>query len=184
VEQVNSNWSGGSVGSGCLFKGNVGNNETCGYLGAKPEKGFGRNTKAMLTLSNNQTIWDMVANMYEHVSFAPSGIDATHQELDQPDVTASGWNFKEFTALNNNGANTFISGYTDGKAVFRPSNDSWNSTQGMGQIYTDSNSGASTAHVFMRSGFFSNPAQTGIYILVLLWTPSDLAYDFGFRCAR
>ncbi|MCX6740882.1 MAG: prepilin-type N-terminal cleavage/methylation domain-containing protein [Candidatus Parcubacteria bacterium] len=189
AEQVSSNWANNQIGStvasgGGLKRGNVGITDSASYNGADPEKGYNRNTKAMLTLSNGSTIWDLSGNVYEHVSFTPSGTDATHQELDQPDSTASGWNFYEFTGLNNNGANTFITGYTDGKAVFRPSDNTWNSSYGVGEIYDNSNSGASTAHVVIRGGDWDDSADAGAFCLGLNWSTSSSDYDVGLRCAR
>jgi len=207
AEQVAANWGGntgqdGTVGStvvssspcnqladktckGGLKRGNVGITDSASYNGADPEKGLGRNSKAMLTLSNGSTIWDVSGNVYEHVSFTPSGADATHQELDQPDDDdVSGWNYYEFTALNNNGANTFITGYTDGKAVFRPSTDTWNSSYGVGKIYCNSNSAAATAHVFLSGGTWYDGSSAGAFYLCLYWRTSN-SYDLvGLRCAR
>ncbi|MDD2646875.1 MAG: type II secretion system protein [Patescibacteria group bacterium] len=190
AEQVQANWANNQIGStvasgGGLKRGNVGITDSASYNGADPEKGLGRNSKAMLTLSNGSTIWDISGNVYEHVSFTPSGADATHQELDQPDDDdVSGWNYYEFTALNNNGANTFTTGYTDGKAVFRPSDDTWNSNYGVGKIYANSNSAAVTARVFVRGGNWHNTSRAGVFGLDLHWTASGSSYDVGFRCAR
>ncbi|MDD5121738.1 MAG: type II secretion system protein, partial [Patescibacteria group bacterium] len=190
AEQVSSNWANSQIGStvasgGGLKRGNVGISDSASYNGADPEKGLGRNSKAMLTLSNGSTIWDISGNVWEHVSFTPSGADATHQELDQPDDDdVSGWNYYEFTALNNNGANTFTTGYTDGKAVFRPSDDTWSSANGVGKIYDNSNSAATTAHVFIRGGSWSNTSNAGVFDLDLTWSASNSGGSVGFRCAR
>jgi len=185
AEQVNSNWSNNSVGSGCLFGGNNSTDDTCGYDGANPEKGLGRNAKAKLILSNDQEIWDLAGNVWEHVSFTPSGADATHQELDQPDDTdVTGGNWYEFTVIDSNGAGTFTAGYTDGKAVFRPSGDTRGSSKGVGQIWTRSNSGDFTAHVFGRGGDWSNGAHTGAFALKLNYTAGGSDNDVGLRCAR
>lgn len=189
AEQVASNWANNQIGStvasgGGLKRGNVGITDSASYNGSDPEKGTGRNSKAMLTLSNGSTIWDISGNVWEHVSFTPSGTDATHQELDQPDATASGWNYYEFTDLNNNGANTFITGHTDGKAVFRPSNDTWNSNYGVGKIYDNSNSVASTARVFFRGGPWNRGSSAGAFNLDLNWLTSDSYGTVGLRCAR
>ena len=184
AEKVGSNWHGGVVGTNCLYRGNCGITDNCGYNGPNPEKGLGRNTKAKFILSNNSEIWDIAGNVWEHVSFTPSGSDATHQELDQPDQAGSGLMWSEFTSLTNNGANTFISGYSDGKAVFRPSDDSYNSTKGVGQIGHYSNSGSSTARVFFRGGIWNGGIYAGAFTLHLMWAASDHGSEVGFRCAR
>ena len=190
AEQVASNWANNQIGStvasgGGLKRGNVGITDSASYNGNDPEKGSGRNAKAMLTLSNGSTIWDISGNVYEHVSFTPSGVDATHQELDQPDDDdVSGWNYYEFTALNNNGATTFTTGYADGKAVFRPSDDNWNSNYGVGKVYTNSNSAAVSARVLLRGGHWGYGASAGVFSLLLYWTAGSSTDGVGLRCAR
>ena len=46
LEQVAGNWSGGSVGSGGLYRGNCGLADALGYNGSDPEFGTGRDVKA------------------------------------------------------------------------------------------------------------------------------------------
>lgn len=67
LELVPRNWTSGTVGVGCMFNGNN-NDTTCGYNGANPEGGTGRNSRARLFLSNGQEIWDLAGNLTEWVS--------------------------------------------------------------------------------------------------------------------
>lgn len=67
LELVSANWTTGSLGTGCMFTGNA-NDLTCGYNGANPEGGTGRNTRARLFLSNGQEVWDFSGNMTEWVA--------------------------------------------------------------------------------------------------------------------
>jgi len=171
AEQVPQNWSGGSVGSGCLFRGNVGANDSCGYNGADPEKGINRNSKAKLILSNGSEIWDIAGNVWEHVQ---KDINDTLVNNLPTDGGAAGWRWIEHTA---------ITGYGDlSYNEIRPSNSSWNSTQGMGRVYTYN--GAYASRVLLRSGFWGSGTSAGAFILDLSWGAGIQSSDVGFRCAR
>jgi formylglycine-generating enzyme required for sulfatase activity len=70
VEMVNSNWSGGTVGTGCLKAGNSHYNSSqpnCGYYVGAMEQGTGRSSLSELALNNGQTIWDLAGNAWEWV---------------------------------------------------------------------------------------------------------------------
>lgn len=95
LENVGANWSGGRVGSGCLFRGNSSSGHTvsaisgvndCGYASASlipvdnryhyytgiigvPDSGHDRNPTAKLTLSNGEQIFDFSGNQDEYVDF-------------------------------------------------------------------------------------------------------------------
>ncbi len=125
AEQQGQNWSSGTVGTGCLFRGNVGEDDSCGYNGAEPEKGTSRNPKAILTLSNGAKIYDLAGNVDEHVM---KDANDTLVNNHPTDGGAAGWRWIEHTA---------ITGYGDlSYDEIRPSNSSWNATQGMGLVYT------------------------------------------------
>src|SRR5690606_17829042 len=68
IEARPANWTGGAVGSGCIYQGNNGHT-TCGYVGGGPLSGAvaSRNSKSMHVLSNNVEIWDFSGNAYEWV---------------------------------------------------------------------------------------------------------------------
>jgi len=171
AEQVPQNWSGGSVGSGCLFRGNVGTNDSCGYNGADPEKGINRNPKAKLILSNGSEIWDLAGNVWEHVQK-----DSNDTLVNNPptDGGAVGWRWIEHTA---------ITGYGDlSYDEIRPSNSSWNSTQGMGRIYTYN--GAYASRVLLRGGNWFDGSNAGAFTLDVDWGTGDQGRTVGFRCAR
>jgi len=170
AEQVASNWSGGSIGSGCLFRGNVGSN-TCGYNGADPEKGVGRNAKAKLILSNSEEIWDIAGNVWEHVM---KDINDTLVQDTPTDGGAAGWRWIEHTA---------ITGYGDlSYNEIRPSNSSWNATQGMGRVYTYNGSYAN--RVLLRGGDWVGGDYAGAVTLHLDWGAATQSSGVGFRCAR
>jgi len=172
VEQVPQNWSGGSVGSGCLFRGNVGQNDSCGYNnGANPEKGANRNPKAKLILSNGSEIWDIAGNVWEHVQ--KDSNDTLVNNL-PTDGGAAGWRWIEHTA---------ITGYGDfSYDEIRPSNSSWNSTQGMGTVYTYN--GLYASRTIHRGGSWENGSRSGVFAMILNWGVDTHYFSVGFRCAR
>ncbi|MCT4643071.1 MAG: SUMF1/EgtB/PvdO family nonheme iron enzyme [Bacteriovoracaceae bacterium] len=78
IETQAANWTGGSVGSGCLYRGNSGETTTgdgtnvtdsCGYDGANPEAGSNRDLRAKHTLSSGDTIFDISGNIDEMVDW-------------------------------------------------------------------------------------------------------------------
>ncbi|MFC1612803.1 LamG-like jellyroll fold domain-containing protein [Patescibacteria group bacterium] len=170
AEQVNANWTGGEVGSGCLFAGNNGD-ATCGYNGDDPEKGTGRNARAKFILSSGEEVYDISGNVWEHVK-----VDASDTLIDDTptDGGAAEWRWIEFTA---------ITGYGDlSYDQIRPSNSSWNADQGMGRLYTYN--GVSSNRVFLRGGMWSDDTNAGAFTLSLNWTASTQHYTVGVRCAR
>jgi len=174
AEQVKENWSGSSVGSGCLFRGNVGSNDSCGYNGADPEKGLNRNPKAKLILSNKEEIWDIAGNVWEHVM---KDTNDTLVRYTPSDGGSTGWRWIEHTAIVNYGDFTYNE--------IRPSNDSWNATQGMGRIYTYNGDTGSQSRVLLRGGGdWSYGSNAGAFALHLNWDTSAQHSYVGLRCAR
>ncbi len=171
IEQVNANWTNGTVGSGCLFRGNSGET-TCGYNATSdPEKGTGRNARAKFILSSGEEIYDISGNVWEHVK-----VDGSDTLIDNhpTDGGAVGWRWIEFTA---------ITGYGDlNYNQIRPSDPSWDADQGMGRVYTYN--GVSIDRVFLRGGYWYNGADAGAFTLRLSWNASGQSYDVGLRCAR
>ncbi|MBX3017235.1 MAG: hypothetical protein KF767_05055 [Bdellovibrionaceae bacterium] len=105
VELVAANWSSGTVGSGCLYIGNAGVSGVCSYNGTgAPNYETGTSgtnrARARLRLSNGQEIWDVSANVAEHIagvydantSFVGGNvvnIDAPHKSVFGPSGTYS-----------------------------------------------------------------------------------------------
>jgi len=143
AEQVASNWTNGSVGDGCLFRGNSGD-ATCGYNGPDPDSGVSRNERASFTLSNGEEIYDLVGNVWEHVKRDSSDTLTTYAE--QPDTaTPSGtWSWNELTDISD------WDGFTSN--MVEPSNTNWNSSQGMGKMYHCDGCTTGTGRVFLRGG--------------------------------
>lgn len=78
IEVQPSNWTGGAVDSGCLFRGNNGQpmpwNE-CGYGDGAGGIDFGddRNPRAIMSLSNGEEIYDLAGNVSEWVDWTKGG---------------------------------------------------------------------------------------------------------------
>lgn len=202
AEAQTSNWANGTVGSlvsagGGLKRGNVGQVDSVSYNGADPEYGTGRDSKAMLTMSNGSQIWDISGNVWDHVNFDAND-NGTYDEAadllsqqDQPEATdgtttRTGFNWSGFTSadpistwyLSNNGSGDFA--YDD----FRPLDTALTALNGVGRIYHNSNSATTTKdRVFLRGGGWTNTTYAGAFALDLIVTTGAQAYSVGFRCA-
>ncbi|MFA5432192.1 MAG: prepilin-type N-terminal cleavage/methylation domain-containing protein [Candidatus Paceibacterota bacterium] len=68
IESVGSNWTGGSVGSGILKRGNVGIPDAGSYIGGSAQLGtVSTDSKSTLALFNGQTINHLSGNVWEWV---------------------------------------------------------------------------------------------------------------------
>lgn len=162
VENVDANWSGATVGSGCLFRGNNGWNDACGYDGSDPEGGTGRNTKAKLTLDNGEEIWDLASNLWEWVDWSKGGsLEATPLTCD-----TSGW--AELTA---------VSCVDFPNDTFNSENGTFTSTEGMGKFYGSTGGGA-----MVRGRYSGGGDGSGIYSTYLGYSFWNLDSLIGFRC--
>ena len=142
--------------------------------------------KRTLTLSNGQVIWDLAGNVWEWTA-------TTTLRKDEPASTTNGaldlgWATSDFTkgstdsVITNNG-----SGPTLGYDAFRPSNDSWNSNQGMGRIYHYGavNDTDTTVYDFLRGGNWRHGSDDGVYTIHLSPSLTKAGIDdVGFRCVK
>ncbi|MCB9062873.1 MAG: hypothetical protein H6622_15230, partial [Halobacteriovoraceae bacterium] len=101
AEQQDVNWTGGNVGSGCLFKGRTYEDNSCGTTGSDAT-----HPKRILTLSNGSEIWDLTGNKREYVDWtlggALSGISTTCSMslMDLPSVSCADVADNEFNTYN------------------------------------------------------------------------------------
>ncbi|MEA3514679.1 MAG: SUMF1/EgtB/PvdO family nonheme iron enzyme [Nanoarchaeota archaeon] len=182
IEQQTANWAdgviGSTVGSGGLYRGNVGNLDSVGYDGDDPESGTGRDTKAELALSNGGTIWDLSGNVWEWTddTIVCAGASCTTEEMPYDSNPDSEW--IEFTAINTYG----LLSYDE----IRPSNSNWNADYGVGRLYTDDNAANPTGnvHAFLRGGGSDAGANAGAFALLLSDAPSASDRKIGFRCVQ
>jgi len=152
-----SNWYGGTVGTNYIYSGHNDNSpanalqasgdDTQGYYG---ETNTGGNQRRTLTLSNGQVIWDMAGNVWEHVqrSVNNQGDLVTTMALPTCSDNGSGWEWCQY----GNSTTPYISAWSSDvvKALVAPPNSSWNSTQGMGQVYTYGTGVNQGTTVFLR----------------------------------
>lgn len=178
VLNVDSNWSGGSVGSGFIYSGHNDNspagalaassNDSDGYAGTGNSSGNQRRT---LTLTNGEVVWDMAGNVYDWTSGQTSG--------GQPGLTSeTAYAWKDWNAATANGSlspNPFPSYGT-------PAASGWNSGQGIGQLY--SNAGETGLRGFLRGGGWYTGGDAGVLTLLLYDSPSNPGGYVGFRVAR
>ncbi len=176
VMSVGSNWSGGSVGSGSMFRGHTDNSpthplgaaplDTSGYVYTGNSSGEQRRT---LTLTNGEVIWDFSGNLYEWTQ-------GTTEGGNQPGATGYSWrNWNTLSATGNLSPNPFPS-------YANPSANGWSSSQNIGQI--QSNSTDAGLRPFLRGGSWDSAGFGGVYTLLLNISPGFTNEYVGFRAAR
>ena len=168
------NWSGNAVGSGFIYSGHndsspanslVASDDSNGYSGTGQSSG---NQKRTLTLTNGETIWDLAGNVWEWTSGQKTG--------GQP--SPASFAYREWTA---------VSGGTISPSPFPATTglsgaSTWNSSNGIGQIYSDS--GDNTLRGFFRGGYWIQGSAAGVLAMFLGYTPTASFSFVGFRVAR
>lgn len=177
VLSVNSNWSGGSVGSGYIYSGHNDNNPANSLAASSDDDGYSGtgnssgNQRRTLTLTNGEVIWDMAGNVYEWTN-------ATIAGGQQPGLSGeSAYAWKQW----NNGS-LQVSGLPSSSQPSSAGAGSWSSTQGIGQLY--SNSGEAGLRAFRRGGDWYGSSNAGVLTLNLSSAPSYTNMTIGFRVAR
>lgn len=176
ITGVTSNWSGGSVGSGSLYIGHSDNspanslaastNDSSGYTGTGNSSGNQRRT---LTLSNGNVIWDFAGNLAEWTASTITGNQAVVSG--DSGNTNKEWNNGTLTL------NEFPASSRPGSAY--PGANSWSSTQGIGQLRSNSTSYPTSGYV--RGGsWLGNPAA-GVFSLGLTSEVGTSNTNTGFR---
>jgi hypothetical protein len=180
IESVDANWSGGSVGSGCLFRGNAGLDDACGYDGVNSEYGSGRDSRASFELSNGEVIWDLSGNVWEWIDWTKGGfltqIDPSQKAYDGNDSEPVA-GYIELPLIDSN----IESGKQMASASWKPTDATLDTTDGIGAYFGGLNISGGTP---LRGGGVVNGAQTGLYALVLDYEKNgpDVPIFFGFRC--
>lgn len=128
-------------------------------------------------LPNGQVIWDMAGNVWQWTDayiWSASAVGAASSTVSEmPDAgawTASNW--YQYTAMTNYKA----------LAYARPRNPAWSSSNGIGQIYLQTDTG--TYRAFVRGARWGSASGAGVFTLGLSFAPSDTSTSFGFRCSR
>ena len=182
VISVPSNWSGGAVGSGFIYSGHndsspnnalvASTNDSDGYY--LTGNTAGSNQRRTLTLTNGEVIWDFAGNVQEWTS----GTIAVGK---QPGLVGeSAYSTKQYnnSSLNWNG---FQSTAQPG-AMYVGAN-TWSSTQGIGQMYTNYGE-SSSVQAFQRGGAWPNSTFVGILALSTSGDPGYSSTNVGFRVSR
>lgn len=166
AENVAQNWSSGTVGTGCIWKGNTGTAGTCSYNAGTWETRAEnlRDSKGKLTLSNGSEIWDFNSNMQEHVNWTVS-FTRTYA----PTGCARG-----YTELNAVGCS---STYPD--ASILPSNGTLLNANGIGQFHSSNTTNGAT----IRGGAYGYDSISGLYSIWAGVYPDSWVYNnTSFRC--
>ena len=207
VEQISANWCNAN-GTGCGAQPGTKNKILAnGHNNAQPNSAlvastddsqacFGTATdgsnacggpnsqKRTLTLSNEAIIWDFAGNVWQWV-------DGTVPRKDEPKSASNGkldigWLSSEFapgalpSVITDNGQGVSL-GYNS----FRPSNQLWNSNNGVGRIfhYSSVHDTNSTIYAFIRGGQWNHGAVDGAFSMHLTPAPDKTNInDVGFRC--
>ena len=195
LERVPSNWSGNKIGSGYLYSGhNDGSpysafpasmDDSDGYYQTGNTTGNQRRT---YKLTNGQTLWDFSGNVWEWT-------DKNFPRKDEPngvyDVNGSpvvGLNWFEFSKGTGYAQYLTDTGGLRYKDLYLI-NKTYNTTQGVGRIYTYSDIVDTSTSVY---GLFfggdwsygSDGSNAGPLALGLSSSPSGRGYSFGLRCVQ
>ena len=172
VTGVSSNWSGGSVGNGYIYRGHTDNvpaaalaastDDTNGYVNTGQTSGDQRRT---LRLNDGEVIWDFSGNLREFTTGQAMG--------GQPG--SSGFAWRDWNA---------ISGGTLSPSPFpvyaTPAASSWTAAaNGIGRAHTDSSD--TTLRAMTRGGAYINGTDAGIFALVTNSAPDGTSAQTGFR---
>lgn len=177
IEKVGANWDSGQAYTGCIFRGNNGLDDSCGYdapgnfeVGEEAT----RNLKARHVLDNGQTIWDLAGNVTEWVDWSIGGgvdlVPGAGKAFEAP--AAGGW--IEFASLDSNINN----GDVMNALTWQPEVFPLDSSNGIGRYDWGDASDAPAA----RGGRFINAENAGIYMLDLSYGENYSSTAFGFRC--
>jgi len=180
IEKRGENWTSSTVGTNGLYRGHSDNTPTTALAANSDDsegyEGTGNSSpsqeKRTFTLSNGEVIWDLSGNVYEWNQDTIKRKDEPHSTT-APDNTF-GW--KEFTTVDDYGTMSYAS--------MRPSNPNWNATQNMGRLYTYNPNGDTntTQYAFLRSGYWIDTSNAGLFTLNLNGTPGSTLNGIGLRC--
>lgn len=187
VEAVPSNWDSGIVGSGCMFRGNVGIDDSCGYKltdssglrdvdGRAEADRTGTALTAKLTLSNGQNIWDFAGNLSEWVDFGSEDQDDVQIGPEDCNDSWSEYGSQEMCDIEPDGDSDLDEIYYSPGNPASVATANYNSDYGLGQF--EGGTGGAT----LRGGSY----KTGIYagaFAISFSAYDDMTFkDVGFRC--
>ena len=179
IENTDSNWSGGTVGSGHINRGWTANSGDDGFqntaVAPSTDTSCLYNTaadtcaatglhkfKRTHSLSNGSELWDFSGNVYSWVDWDK---DTAGFNLGPTDGDTGGWN--ELNDLV--GSLTADDVSPDG---------AYTSAQNMGRLFSWTSGGAA-----LRGGHWLHGSFAGAFTLYLSYAPSDSHTSIGFRCS-
>jgi hypothetical protein len=181
VISVGTNWYGGVVGTNYIYSGHndgapnnalvAGTDDVNGGYYGETNQGNQRRT---LTLTNGQVIWDMAGNLWEWTNGVTNGTTAQ-----QPGISGGGWNWREWTAITTHG--TLSPDPFPGTTGISSANG-WNSSNGIGQIYSNAND--TSIYGFIRGGAWGYWGTAGVLTLDLGTGLGGTYGTVGFRVSR
>jgi hypothetical protein len=169
IEAQAINWSGGSVGSGCLYKGNTEANGTCSYsangLDSSSAAVVGdRDSRGRLILSNGNPLWDLAGNLKEWVDYDGStagfqaGPSTCHEDTwtDLPSVSCAAMSANDFDS----------------------SAETYDYRRGVGQFIV-----GKTNFILARGGAYTDALDSvGVYTTDMSYADGFTSSEIGFRC--
>ncbi len=191
AEQVASNWTNNTVGSGALYSGHNDNGPATALPAGDDNNGYYQtgqttpsNQKRTWTLSNGSVVWDFPGNVWEHVQRSVNNVGDLTTTMALPACSdgLAAWGWCQVAS----GGSPYVSGWTADVAQDKvgPSNSSWYSSQGMGQIYTYKTGVNQGTTVFLRGADWGDGSLAGAFSLYLPWVTGYTIVYVGFRCAR
>ena len=187
-----SNWTGNAIGTGGMYLGNASNgseypadaNDQNGWAGETSKTYTNPNDeRRTYTLSNGSVIWDISGNVWEWTQRSTNNQgDNQSGSYVTPTCAGTAWAGCEYGSTAVGTINPITSYGTIPQFSIAPPNASWNTTQGMGRVYTGN--GANGGGAFVRGGNWGNGASAGPFSLLLYFGPADVSNAVGFRCAR
>jgi hypothetical protein len=176
IEQVTSNWSGGTVGSGYIYSGHNDStpnaalagdtNNSNGYYLTGQSSGNQRRT---LTLTNGEVIWDLSGNIWEWTTYTINAQD----EPNDGSLPSTTGEWIEYSAITDLGTMK----YND---LFLLSSNDYNSDNGIGRVYSDA--GDTGARALLFGGDWGIGAYAGLMALYLHTGSSSMGPTLGLRC--
>ena len=185
-----SNWSGGSVGSGSMPRGNSNSswaqsdNSIYGYAGSTNTSTYSTSFINLRTinLSNGSIIWDFAGNVFQEVQRSNMNQGDNQTTEPSPAYTGTSWTWGDFPSWTSwsSDPTTALT-----KSQVSPPNGSWTYAQGMGQLlgWGPGGTGGGT-NAFIRGGNWNFGGNVGVFTLHLYWNTGSTSSDVGFRCAR
>lgn len=179
VEATASNWDGGVVGVGALFRGHT-DSAPLGALAASnvldpydgtgntPVQGMGagREQKRTFTLSNGEVIWDLSGNVWEWTDWALGG-----PLTPGPDSCSNVWTELPDINCADLAAIDYMPGNPAGVA-----SGSYDATYGLGRFHGGVGGAA------LRGGAWPYGDQAGVFMLLLNYASDFTSTSVGFRC--